>query len=516
MAEPEYNIESDVKNKTPSRMKLGAESAPSLKMNRGVIDQETKRELKAPYNRATYQAMSLDNTIASALGLVEILVGRSEWEAKAPSEAPKEEHDRAEYIAWMMSNMKREWSDYIGEILGYLIWGHQPAEKVYTRVNSGEYKGNISLKDLRFISPTTIDAWIYKKESGDLAGLRQSTSHISQDFKKEGNSSYIDVPKNKFMLFRYAPKLDNPEGTSPLRACYIPWKQKVNIESFMMIGVARDLSGLPHIKVDAEFLSRASVAGSDEEETLNEMKRQAAGIHNSEQSYLISPVAYDDSGKELFGFELLGVTGSVGKSFDLEAIINRLDSKILLTFLADILKLGTDGNSGSYALSDSKISLLETGVEQHLSLIKKELNHNLMRQLYVLNGWEYNYKTSAKFEYSPVSKPSLDELSKFYQRVTSVGLIRPSKEIEDSLYEAVNLEPMKDEDITFIETEATSRAGEGNGTSGTGKNIQDNSDSNNENSASTPSGFREVTLQSGKRVLVIEEDYPDWEDLDIS
>jgi hypothetical protein len=155
---------------------------------------------------------------------------------------------------------------------------------------------------------------------------------------------------------------------------------------------------------------------------------------------------------------------------------------MLMSFLADVLKLGTEAH-GSYALADSKTSLLAMGVEHHLRLIKKVLDHDLIKQIYVLNGWEYNSKTSARFHYSDIEKPNLEEISKFIQRCVTSGAIRPTKELEDTLIALLGLDPKEEDDMEFIESIVTSAAGQGDGTSGAGNSSQDNSDSNSDNAA---------------------------------
>lgn len=480
------NVHSD-KNLSPSdsRMKLGPISVPSLKIKHGEIYEEARKELQFPYCIDIYRQMEIEPSISSAIGLLKILLSRSKWTVKAPAKASEEERQRAEFINWSMANMSRPWPEYIIEFLGYLTYGHQPLDKIYHKIKEGEHKGRVAIKDFRSISPTTIRRWIYDKDTGELRGLRQDLSLISSDFstsKQLGASGvHNDIPRKKFINFRFESTNNNPQGKSPLRSCYIPWKQKSVVEDYELIGVGRDLGGTPVVGVDLDFLSRASDKESEEYKTLMELHRQAANLHAGEQAYVMKPLAYDDRGNSLFSFDLIGVNGG-GKSYDPDVIIKRNDNKMLMAFLADVLKLGTESH-GSFALADSKTGLLAKGVEHHLKIIKDTLDHDLVRQIYALNGWGYNQGTSAEFSYGDIEKKDLDVLGKFVQRTVSVGAIRPSKELEEHLLENIDVEAS--DEMELLDTKSTSRAGESNGTSGTGS-TQDSggaSDSNNDNAS---------------------------------
>lgn len=483
-----YNVPTTADLNPPtSRMRLGHQALPSLRVQSGQIYEEAKKELRYPYCIAVYEQMLLESTIASAVNLLEILISRPEWTPYVPKNAPQEEKDRAAFIKWNMNNMSRCWADYIEEFISYIKWGFQVVEKSYTKIPSGKYKGYMAMKDFRAVSPKTISKWIYNINTGDLAGVRQDLSRIPSDFNRftaENHNSglYNDIPRKKWMLFRYNAKLDNPQGNSPLKRCYIPWKHKVAVEDFELIAVQKDLAGVPHVQVDVDFLAKATDPSSNEHVVLDELKRQAADFSAGEQAYVLSPIAYTDNGKDLFKFGLLDSAGGNSKSYDTDNIIKRNENKMLMSFLADVLKLGTESH-GSYSLADAKTSLLAMGVEHHLKLIQNVLNHDLIRQIYALNGWEYDDETSVKFHYGDIEDQDLDSVGKLIQRTASVGALRPSVEVEKAIYRLLKLDDNDVESPELLDTVSTSRAGESQGSSGTGNNRQDNTDNNSDNAA---------------------------------
>ena len=198
-----------------------------------------------------------------------------------------------------------------------------------------------------------------------------------------------------------------------------------------------------------------------------------------EQAYVLTPIAYDNSGKPLFTFSLEGVKGSGGKNYDTDTIVKRYDSRILMAFFADVLKLGNDG-SGSFSLADAKSTLLTLGIEYHLRNIAKTLNHDLIPQIYRLNGWDYDPEKSCKFCFGDIEKQDLEALSSFLQRVTAVGLLRPTEKLEAKIREAAfGMSSVEQDGDTILETESTSRSGEGMSeglNSGTGTSTSEGGD----------------------------------------
>lgn len=134
---------------------------------------------------------------------------------------------------------------------------------------------------------------------------------------------------------------------------------------------------------------------------------------------------------------------------------------MLMAFFADVLKLGNDSH-GSFSLADSKTSLLAMGIEYHLKVIQRELNHDLIRQTYELNKWEYDPETACRFIYGDIEDRDIKELSAALQRVAATGLIRPTQDIEDYIRESwMGLGPVNEESTEFLDTRVTSRSGDG-------------------------------------------------------
>lgn len=216
-------------------------------------------------------------------------------------------------------------------------------------------------------------------------------------------------------------------------------------------------------------------------------QRMMANAHQAKQSGFILPLIRDENGNRMFEFDIKSITGQ--KSNDTNEIISRYTSEILVCLFADMLALGNTG-SGSFSLSESKMSIVEMGIQAKLDEIKSQLNHDLIPQLFELNGW--STEVLPYFDYGEISKESMEELSKYFQRTAAVGLIPKTPEVVNHVLAKGGFdyrvdESMSNEELATILSPDTSRSGDGlasasGGLNGTGNDAgqQDNSVSNNE------------------------------------
>lgn len=208
----------------------------------------------------------------------------------------------------------------------------------------------------------------------------------------------------------------------------------------------------------------------------------------AEQSGLILPQVLDEKGNKFFDFQIVSVTGQ--KAYDTNSIIARYSQEILTCLFADFLSLGNNG-SGSFSLAESKVSVVEMAIESKLMEIQDQLNHDLIPQLWALNGWDAS--VTPYFCFGKIAKQDLDVLSKYVQRLGAVGLIsQDAKTVNWLAQEAGMPTPFDDNDIDVDEarkslTGYTSGAAEGmtqglnSGTGSADGSSGDSSTSNTEN-----------------------------------
>lgn len=475
-------------NEPLPRFRLGETGYVGLKQISGYVYEELRSDLLWPKCLDTYKRMAFDPTISAADGIIGLMIDRVSWEFYVPENASAESKKAAEFLNFCMQNLDSgTWKDFISEAGSYRLYGFHIAEKVYSRIKDGKWEGKYKWSKLPTRSQDTIMKWIFSNDSRDLLGVRQTTRHLTHQNLLD-TRGYVDIPRSKFIHFRYNAMRDDPEGRSPLKGAYIPWKFKTLIEEYEAIGVAKDMGGVPTIGVDVDFLARANQdPASSEAQVLEQLKRDAANMHAGDKNYIIIPLAYTDTGKPLFEFKLAGVEGK-GKQYNTDDIIKRKQNEILMLYLADVLKLGTDSH-GSFALADSKNALLGFAIDRHLEFISHTIISDLVIQTLELNGFNLSSEEIPQLRHSELDSVDTDVFSKLIQRAASVGYLPRTPELINEILQKSGFDYRVDDDISESAFEklfpdSSSRAGDGMKTAGDGTSkspSRDSSTSNKEN-----------------------------------
>ena len=154
-----------------------------------------------------------------------------------------------------------------------------------------------------------------------------------------------------------------------LRGVYRPWYFKKRIENIEGIGFERDLAGLPVAKVPAALLSAERTA--EETAAYTAIKNIVTNIRRDEQEGVVWPGDRDEHGNALYELTLLSTGGA--RQFDTGKIVERYDSRIAMSVLADFILIGHQ-QVGSYSLVSSKTSLFATALGAWLDTICATIN----------------------------------------------------------------------------------------------------------------------------------------------
>lgn len=469
------------------RLRLGEQGVTGLREINGRIYEESRAELRYPEANRTFRIMSQDATIAAALQLFELMVGRVDWEIDMGIEPDAAMKARGQFLEECMHDMDHTWKSFIKEVTSAFTFGYSVHEKVYRRrqwSNGSKYNDNkIGFWKLPVRSQDTIHKWLYSDDGRVLTGVQQSIAAVQDGLRymnlvSASGSPYIDIPRKKFLLFRVDAKRDNPEGNSPLRACYFAWKYRTLIEEQEAIGVTRDMNGMPTLYLPPRYMSED--ASPAESRIYEYYKQVIRNIQMNEQSGLILPQAFDPESKQpLFKFELTSTMGS--KMYDTDAIIKRWDNKILTVLFADMLKMGQD-QVGSYSLAGAKTNMMAMAIEARLQEIQDVLNNDLIPQLFALNG-ERPDAPLPKLQYGDLDEVDLDEFSKGIQRMGSVGGIELDRPMANKIRKALGVAPKKDDEPINKEEIMGGDSQSGDGLAAGGLNGASKSGATRDNSA---------------------------------
>lgn len=483
-------------NDTPA-LTMGEMGSPGLFTLGGQVLEECSRELRWPEAINTYKRMAKDGAIAPALELVEMMIARVPWTVKVPEGYEDKLKDHANFVRQCIADMEHDFQTFIKQAVSFNRYGFAITEKVYRyrfKANGSKYDdGLVGIKKLPIRSQDTVEGWYWKNQGRDIAGFYQricnpgNASYVGWDFVQtaDNENTLKKIPRKKFMLFRNNPLKNSPVGTSPLNGAWQAWKYKQAYQESEAIAVAQDSNGFKVLYIPPEYMTED--ASEDKKEAYEEYKRILANMHQAKQSGVILPLLTDQEGNRMFSLEFQSITGQ--KSYDTNAIINRYTSEILTALFADFLSLGSNG-SGSFSLAESKISVVEMAIQSKLDEIKAQLNHDLIRQLFELNGWDTD--VMPYLDYGAVSAESLDELGKFVQRVSAVGMLPKAPEVVNWIMQQADIPYRVDNKLTANElseqlTPETSNSGAGmaegmpNGTGSSNGSGGDSSTSNSEN-----------------------------------
>jgi len=473
------------------RMAKGQRSFNGLQVIGGKILEECNRDLRWPQCMVTYKAMFKDATIAPALALMEMNISKVKWTVKIPEGYDEQLSEKADFLRSVMNDMDHSFEDFINSVSTFNRFGFGLNEKVYRRrlkSKGSKYDDNLyGIASLPIISQDTIASWEWDADGRKLTGIKQwvNKPHGQDGIVSSIEASPVAIPRHKFLMFRADPLKNNPEGLSPLNGVYMAWRFKTELERFESMGVSQDLRGLKVLKIPARYMSEE--ASEDEKATYEMFTKAMALLHKGEQSAIIIPSDVSEEKVPLFDFKLESVMGQ--STHNIHEIIGRYRKEIITGLLCQQLILGQDG-SGSFALSESLEGATDTVIDARLREIRNQLNHDLVPQLFALNGWDTDILPY--FDFEEVKKSSMDDFSKSIQRIASVGGLVLNAETINTIHEKLGLPvPFDQTDIDIEEvremtTPDISNAGEGmqtgsgNGTSSSAAG-RDNSASNLEN-----------------------------------
>lgn len=473
MARPkkQETIEKATMGDTPERFKLSEAGYLGLNVYAGVTQDEIKKELNFPTSIQTYKQMSYHGTINSALTLFDTLVSKADWKFKAPKDATNVELDQARIINEMMHDLQGQtWSEFISDALSFNVYGFSVHEKVYrrrTKESGSKYNdGLIGWKKLPIRNQETIQRFVFSDDGNDIIGVRQDITQISDPYNRysQRSNNAVVLPRSKIMLFRTGKHKGDPYGKSPLRDAYLAWRFLSVIEEIEANGVAKDLAGLPVLKLPPQYL--AADASPDQKAIRAYYENVMRNLQVNQQSALILPQAYDqDTRQPLFSLELLSLNGS--KAMDTNKIKEYYKNLILTSLFADLLTMGQTGG-GSFALGQIKSSLSGNAAEAMLKKITQVINDDLIRQTYELNGWDTS--RMGYMDFDNIQTEDLESFSKAIQRYASTSVLEIDRPVLNRIRESVGIDSLPDDEEPNKDLipAKTSRSGDGMKTAGEG------------------------------------------------
>lgn len=514
MAGADNTTEKKSVNKALSAARGREIGQPQLVKSSTFVQEEKVRDLQIPNLYHTVDQMMRDPAVKQPVNLNRRV--RTNSLTLGEFEPPRNTSAAialAEYANYMIHNMpKQTWFEAVNNMNTDVMYGFSLGELVTYTAKDGPYKGNLLLSHIGPRTPKSIYAWVWDEyerevthiiqkpmEKADFKLVNTRTQYLGtmiglRSFYNLGNENkYPLIPIDKLLHVKYDPTFADPQGDTPLKAAYAPWREKRIIEEYQVIGITRDFGGIPIIRVPSELLERANDPDNrypEDKEALLAIEQDAANTHAGRNAFFMMSSDLVEGSNSIYEYDirLLGVDGS-GKQFDISEIVKQKTTEIYNSFSMGHLILGQNGNTSSYNLSTTGQSVSATVLQGDLmntalaidSIIPRILDAH--RRPDGSKVFEYDRRDLPKFRWKEINEISLDDLSKFTQRTKSVNGVTP-----EILEEAYKRSPLGDVDLSGLYSldytdKGESRAGESNGTSGTGNSQSGgaNSSTNTEN-----------------------------------
>ena len=391
----------------------------------GQFYEEFLPELRGLRGVKTYREMAdNDDVIGGILFAIKMLIRQASWSVQAGG-VEERDKEAAEFVESCLHDMQMTWTDTVSEILSFLTYGWSLHELVYkrrmghkkdVRLDSKFDDGLIGWQKLPIRAQESLYKWEYDSRD-NLTGFIQMPAPEYRTLR---------IPSEKFLLFRTESQKENPEGRSILRNAYRSWFYKKRIQELEGIGIERDLAGFP-VLIAPEDVDIWSENASGLLATCNEF---VSNIRRDSLEGLVIP----------HGWELKLLSTGGARQFDTSKIIERYDTRIAMTVLADFLFLGHE-QSGSWALSSDKTRLFSMAIGAYLDIISETFNRHAIPRLLELNK-KFESAALPKLVHGDIETQDLKELGEYLKAMSEMGLITPDETLEEFLREQASL-PMK-------------------------------------------------------------------------
>jgi len=451
-----------------------------LRQYAGWIKEEFLRDLIGREGARTYREM-MDNSsvIGAMIFTIQQAMRKVTWRCDPVEAAGAEQY--AAFADSLRDDMSHTWDDFVVEMLSMLPYGYSVHELVYKRrlgrypkpgavaadempINEPEHlpqskydDGLIGWRRMPIRGQETILKW-FLDDNGQITGVTQ----------QPWVGTLIDIPIEKLLLFRPTSHKNNPEGRSILRNAYRDYFFVKRLEELEAILFER-MGGFPVIYLPGNIIDKAASTNTNDpdvaqaQRTLAYYKGAIGRVRLDEQmgALLPSDPWRDEDGKPLnirmYEFQL--VTPQHGRqTVDPDKTIERHSTQILMTLLADFIKLGHEVR-GTNNLAITRVDMFYAAIEGWLNAAADVLNRFALPRIFKMNGFPEDMVP--KYVPDMPQRLDLDSLGAFIANIAKAGMpLFPNDEIEAFVRDAAGFPELDDPDASGqVQTGQITQAG---------------------------------------------------------
>ena len=410
----------------------------------GFVHEEFLSRLRGQQGVQFWREMWDSSAVVGAIMfIIQSLLRQVPWTLESAS-------DNADAKQWQefgescLEDMEHTWSDFISEVMSFLVFGWSWFEIVLKlrkgpdgddpTTQSEFTDGRWGIRKLEIRSQDTLWQWGFTYD-GTLRGL------VQLDTWNSLGRGPVFIPLEKSLHFVTRRFKNNPEGYSLLRPVTRAYHYLKRMEELEAIGWQKDLTGMPYMEVPQDMLmDSAPPAYKKLVASLQTMLQQ---IQVDERYCAMVPSSKKSDGTES-GFKLGLLTTGGRRTIDTSSAIQRYNVQVMQAFSADFLQVG-QSKVGTQSLFEGKTNLFLLGISYYLDIIQTTINRNLIPKLMKLNG--VPRKLWPQFTHGKLDKPDLDSLGKFLVALGQAGILSPNRNLEHKVLELADLPTPEEEDL---------------------------------------------------------------------
>jgi hypothetical protein len=387
-----------------------------LKKSGGYVSADFINNLNGRQAAEMYKEMAWNDAILHGITFaVRMLLRSVEWRMDPADESAAAK----EYAQWAWDDLRKRcesrWSNVISNAAEMVTFGFSPLEMVFRKREDGR----IGVHKLDLRAQETIERWEWDAETDELLGFWQ------QDWIRPS----VFIPMSRVLHFRTEDARGNPEGRSCLRASYKYYQRKKAIEEAEGRAALR-AAGIAVMDVPIEILSAS--ASEDMKQMRTALQGILEKIAKDQQGGIMLPSnPYPTPQGALTSvpmYQLRFITADGRRGTDFSALINRMDTSMAVSLLADFVLLGHQ-QVGSKALSTDKTQIFTAALAGFCDMIADEFNRKLIPLWWNLNGWPD--ETRPTLAYEKLQKEDLGPLGALLAQLIPDNVITPDDVLED-------------------------------------------------------------------------------------
>lgn len=404
---------------------LAEEGSTGLRHHSGYIDEEMHPDLQGPEGMRVLARMQRTSSLLGAFTLaVDALLRGVKWKTKPKKDSGTRGEQEARILEETLGDMENPWTNTVSEVMAMTTFGWSWLEDVYKirkgsnpkipQFDSKYADGRWGWRSLAPRAQESLVRWDIT-DNGRIKGWWQLTSQYKE----------VYLSAQKGLHFRTRSYKNNPEGWSLYQNAYIDHFYAQRLGGVESVGIERDLAGMPVMEVPPELLQEGATEA--QKRVLAKWKKFITQIKRDELMGCVIPCETNPVTGKPTGYKLRLMTAGGRNPVDVNEVIKRRESRVLMSVLAEFLMVGLE-NVGSFSLHSDKTHLFAVSIGALLGILKDVMNTVAIPRLWRMNGVPPQFWP--ELEHDDIEQIPLTDLATFISTLVTAGVIVPDDDLE--------------------------------------------------------------------------------------